>query len=507
MAAWWLDAAATVFAARNRAYQLYVERGDRASAARLAVWISWDYDAFRGEHAVAHGWLRRARRMAAAARSPAEVSRLEAREGSRAIDEGDYPAALAHARSAMRAARRAGSVNLELVGRALGGVAQVASGDPAAGMAELDEVIASIVAGEARDRIAIAVAACHAVNACELVRDAERAVEWCANLRAWATGWKLRPLLANCRTRYASMCIWRGDWEEAERELVAANAEFARSRPGLAADGLVRLAELRRQQGRLAEAASLYARADAHPLALLGRAALFLEESRPGRAAELAERYLRRLPKRSLAGRAPGLEVLTRARLALGERRAAAAAARELRRIATRLAVPALRAAASRAEGLVAADAGDAPRARRRLEDAVDFYLASGARLEAARAGLELARLAAGEDPAAAREETERAVALLAGLTAPRELAAAQALLARLDAPRAERPSAGLSRRELEVLRLVSGGLSNEAIGRKLFISAHTVHRHVANIFDKLDVSSRAAAVARGAQLDLLAAR
>ena len=61
-----------------------------------------------------------------------------------------------------------------------------------------------------------------------------------------------------------------------------------------------------------------------------------------------------------------------------------------------------------------------------------------------------------------------------------------------------------LTRRELEVLRLVADGFNNQIIGEKLFVSEHTVHRHMANIFDKLSVSSRAAAVAQAARRKIL---
>src|SRR5690348_10945412 len=63
IAAWWLDLAATVFDARERAHRLYLADGNRAAAARVAVWLAWDYWAFRGESAVANGWLQRARRL------------------------------------------------------------------------------------------------------------------------------------------------------------------------------------------------------------------------------------------------------------------------------------------------------------------------------------------------------------------------------------------------------------------------------------------------------------
>ena len=60
-----------------------------------------------------------------------------------------------------------------------------------------------------------------------------------------------------------------------------------------------------------------------------------------------------------------------------------------------------------------------------------------------------------------------------------------------------------LTARELAVLQLVAEGLSNPEIGRRLVISTHTVHRHVSNIMRKLAAGSRAAAVARAAQLGL----
>ena len=54
----------------------------------------------------------------------------------------------------------------------------------------------------------------------------------------------------------------------------------------------------------------------------------------------------------------------------------------------------------------------------------------------------------------------------------------------------------GLSLREVQVLRLIAAGKSNRAIADELFLSEKTVHRHVSNIFVKLDIGSRSAATA-----------
>ena len=61
-----------------------------------------------------------------------------------------------------------------------------------------------------------------------------------------------------------------------------------------------------------------------------------------------------------------------------------------------------------------------------------------------------------------------------------------------------------LTPRELDVLKLVAQGLSNSDIAQRLVLSEHTVHRHLANILRKLNLSSRAAAAAWGVRTGLV---
>jgi DNA-binding NarL/FixJ family response regulator len=69
---------------------------------------------------------------------------------------------------------------------------------------------------------------------------------------------------------------------------------------------------------------------------------------------------------------------------------------------------------------------------------------------------------------------------------------------------RSGKRSPELTTRQLDVLRLVAEGFSDKEIARRLVLSEHTVHRHVANILIRFGVPSRAAAVAQAKEQELL---
>jgi NarL family two-component system response regulator LiaR len=62
----------------------------------------------------------------------------------------------------------------------------------------------------------------------------------------------------------------------------------------------------------------------------------------------------------------------------------------------------------------------------------------------------------------------------------------------------------GLSARELEVLRLMAEGLSNQEIAARLFVSLNTIKTHSANIFFKLDVRRRTQAIDKAKKLNII---
>jgi DNA-binding NarL/FixJ family response regulator len=478
-AAWWRDDAAAVFGARERAFALYSERGDRRGAARMATWLAADELDFHGAASVAAGWLARARRLLAGLEPGAEHGWLAFHEGYAARLGGDQAAARERAVAAADAGRRCGVPDLEMLGLALEGAALVSGARVAEGMQRLGEATVAALEGEATIPISSAWTFCFLVSACVAVHDYDRAAEWCERIARFAERYGSRYMLGFCRAEYGEVDLAAGRWAQAESLLEAAVADLGHARPPFAGGPLATLAELRRRQARGAEAEALLERAGASGAAELCRARMALDRAEPRDAAERLERLLRRLPEGAVLARAPVLVLLVQARAACGELEAAADALGRLRGL------PALRASADLAAGVLAAAAGDHERARPLLEDAADGF--SGLPYERACARRELAAtLAALGRPEPAAAEANAAAAAL------RELGAGAD------------PLPGLTPREREVLTVLAAGLTNDQIAERLVVSPHTVHRHVTNILRKLGVPSRAAAAAHAAKAGLL---
>jgi LuxR family transcriptional regulator, maltose regulon positive regulatory protein len=502
-AAWWLDDEETVFAAREGAYRLYSKRADAAGAARMATWLAADQLDFCGALAVASGWLRRAHRLLDPLEPGPEHGWLAFHEGYLAHADGDTVTATELAAHATELGRRFAVADLEMLGLALQGATLVGCARVDEGMRCLDEATATALGGDATIPISSAWTFCILVGACTAALDFERASAWCDRIAEFAQRYGSRYMLAFCRAEYGAVDLWRGRWREAEAMLEASVEDFAASRPAWVGGPLVGLAELRRRQGRPADAERLLDRAGASSKAHLCRARLALDRRKSLQAVDLLERLLRQLPEDRGLERAPALELLVHARAARGELEEARSAVAALREVQRQVGTAPLRACADLADGVLACARGDHDRARALLEDAVDCFERSGAPFEAARARLELATclIALGRIEVAEREAT-------ASLDRLRELGA------KLDAGRARRilaslgrgrvPSGELTPREREVLRLLADGLTNRQIAERLVVSEHTVHRHVTNLLRKLDLPSRTAAAAHAVRSGLL---
>jgi DNA-binding NarL/FixJ family response regulator len=176
-------------------------------------------------------------------------------------------------------------------------------------------------------------------------------------------------------------------------------------------------------------------------------------------------------------------------------------AADELSNIATKIGAEFLLAVAACTHGAVLLAEGDAPSAVASLRQALATFRHLEAPYEAARVQACLARAYRKQgNHESSAHELQSARETLRKLGAATDLAQIDALTATPTSLQA----GPLTPREIEVVKLVASGITNREIARKLNISEKTVARHLNNIFNKLDLSSRAAATAYAYQHGLL---
>jgi ATP/maltotriose-dependent transcriptional regulator MalT len=463
------------FEAHERGFRLARSRGDDAAAARLAIQLAQDAYAFHGP-AEASGWVERAALLVEGRRPSVAAASVSLLRAHFALSDHDPDSACAGSERALALAREVGAVDVEMLALALNGLARVSAGEIDEGMRRLDAAAAAAVGGEMTDADAIETICCHVIDACKRVRDLERANEWCLRVREIAARFGDRQMFSFCRTHYADVLLWHGDWQRADEELTAAAAELEVIWPGREVDALARLAELRRRQGRTAEADELLAQVRPHGLHALVEGLLALDRGDAETARDAAARLLRRVGESDRFERVAALELMVRAGVAAGDVACAREAAEEIGALATASPTTPLRAAGMLAEGRLAAASGELAAACPLIEDAADLFDAAGARYDAALARLELAAVLRGagrEGPAAEADARAREALAAVGARLP------------------EARVGGLSPRETEVLRLLARGLSNDDIARELVLSVRTVERHVANIYGKIGASGR----------------
>lgn len=479
-AAWWLDDADTALGAREAAYRSFRSAGDDRGAARAASTLGYDSMLFGKGVAVGRGWLARAADLLGDRADVAEAGWLAVRQAEVALNvDRDAVAAVQASTRAQAIGQDTSDGDLLIVGRALAGLARVRLGDVGAGMALLDAAAAAATAGDVEDLMWMGKICCWLISACQETYDLGRAGDWCARVEDICVQRELAPLFAVCRTQYASVLLAGGNLQEAEATLVDVLARFRQSRRLSRLDAVAQLGELRRRQGRLAEAEDLLQQAGYRPAAVTSLAQLRLDDGDTERARSTIAELLRSIPPEQLLDRVDALAVAVAAGVAAGSMDEAQAAAAELRSIATRVGTVAFHAHADAAEARLGAEGS----VIERWQDAARGFQAAGLAFDEADARLELAKaLREVGDHEGAREQESSAHAALGPL--------------RGGPGGGSTASYPLTERQIEVLRLIARGLSNAEIAAHLHLSEHTVHRHIANIYNALDLGSRAAAAA-----------
>jgi DNA-binding CsgD family transcriptional regulator len=478
----------------ERAHHRYLEDGHVLRAVRCAVWIGLTL-ALRGETGPAGGWLGRAQRLVEPEGDCAERGYLLLPLMFRHEAAGEFATAAAVVGQAVEIAERFGDRDLFALAVYAQGFMLLKDGQVRQGLALLDEAMVAVTAEELSPTVT-GMVYCGVILACQEVYEVRRAREWTRALADW---WALQPdmvaFTGRCLVHRAEVLQLDGAWRDALHEARRAGERFEEASNPAAGLARYRQGELLRLQGEFAAAEAAYKAASAfgwEPQP--GLAQLRLAQGRTAAAAAAIRRAEAAATLRLERARLlPGfVEIM----LAAGDVDSARRACRELEEIARVCESAMLGALVGHALGAVRLAEGDTQGALVSLRGAAETWHALGAPYEIARTRVlvgEACRALGDEETAALEHDAARAAF---------ERLGAKPDLALLDAR--TRPDHGLSRRELEVLRLVAAGKSNRAIAATLVISEHTVARHVHNIFTKLGVSSRAAATAFAFEHDLV---
>lgn len=483
-----------------RAYAEHAANGDARHAARSAFWLAFT-QLNRGEFAQAGGWLARLQRVVEEQGGDClEHGYLLGFAGMQRMFQGEPEASLALFGQAAEISRRYADPDCLTLSQLGEGQSLIALGKTAEGSALLDEAMVAVTS-EASSPIVTGFVYCAAIALCQQLCDLRRAREWTGALTEWCAAHpELVPYRGQCLVHRAELFQHQGAWPEAMDEVLLACDRLSNPTPQPALGAALYLrGELHRLRGELSEAEDAYRNASARghePQP--GFALLLLAQGHIDAAVAAIRRVVEQTPDPGPRSRLQAAHV--EIALAAGISSEARTAADDLNEVASRLDSAFLDAVSARAMGAVLLHNDDAAGACRMLAEALSGFTHLETRYEAARTQI-LLGLAYREVGDLATCELE-----LSAARATLEAIGAHPDVVRVDKVRgsaATAGSGGLTERELEVLRLVASGKTNEEIASALVVSKHTVRRHLQNIFAKVGVKSRSAATAYAFRHDL----
>ena len=493
-ARWWLSDILGAIEAWERAYTAYRRAGVDEPAAHVAVLLSREHAEGMGNDAVANGWLARARDLLGGWPDSIEWGWVALVVSERAV----YPTpALEHAERALAVGRNARDPDLELAALGRAGLAEIALGRIEEGMTRFDEGMAASAAGEAADLRTLGDLYCAANLAAEITLDVSRFGQWTGVVMGFMERTGHPDLLSFCGTCCAEVCRAAGQWEDGEGWLTRTLSQLQQSgQKARCLHPATRLASFRVAQGRLEEAEQLLRGYEDLPEAVQAVVALHLARGQTALAAARLHRRLNEIGRDNLVA-VPLLAQLVEVQLAQPDPDGAAETAASLAAIAGRSRQMRAEAEAELALGSVRADAGDTA-AREHLDRSLGLFVRLRMPHAAGRVHLALARTLAETDPETAVEEARQALRIFEELGATHDSDRAAAFLRSLGVAGRTGPKlvGQLSKREIEVLRLLGEGLTNAEIAARLYISTKTVATHVGNVFAKLQLRNRAEAAA-----------
>lgn len=488
-AAWRLGHGREAVRLAERLYN-QLARTDPAAAAMKAVELGLEWMT-RGDLNITTGWLTRARRLLADSAEGAIHGYLAYLDTLLSVFAGDTETAAGTAARVTALGAQTADPSLTalgLVARAMVAFADARADD---GRAHIDEALLHVLAGD----VAVEWAGdiyCVVLNQCHRLGDLPRMRTWTEALERWCDVNKPATYYRVCDVHRLQVSAMHADYRLLEDELYSASSALEGLNGWVGAEGFYQLGEVRRLRGDADGAFAAFAKArvlgvEPQP----GEALLKCRLGDPHSAATDLRVALVGLDR---VGRMRILRAAVEVALACDAVDEAEAHCRELEAGAEAYATPGFRAWAAHACGALAVRRGEFAGALVSLEAALRHYRVQRSRYESAEVyeWMALAHNGLGDETAAAAD-----------------VATAEAIYEQLavqpSGACARRTPGGLTRRELEVLRAVAGGATNRQVANEIHISENTVGRHLANVYAKLGVSSRTAAVTWAHQNNIIA--
>lgn len=479
-----------------RAHAASLAAGDTVGAARTAAWLAL-YQIELGDLSHNFEWVPRGLRLAAGITEPSAVLGLVQLPPAVAqLASGDPLGARGRFHEIGMIAERFHDRDLAALGSFGEGMCLIEICADVEAFEQLDAAVAAVASGDVSP-IPSGIILCSAAGYAHLAFDLTQVIECTKALEEWC---RRQPELVTysgqCHALRAALLTLHGAWVEASAASELALSRFRAGDYRAAHGAPYHFAELQRLRGAFHSAAAAYRRAgetswEPQP----GLALLHLAEGKVQRAQEEIRRSAASadpLARRHLLRAVIEIEVVA------GDVGAARRALAELQSAGAPDPAGMLSAVIAFAEAQVRLAEGDASAALAAARTAGAAWRALDVPYEAARSRVLAGRaLQAVGEAALARDEFDAARRTFLEL-------GAHPALAELEGHTGTPRTGPLTARELEVLRLVSTGLTNRAIGAQLSLSEKTVARHLSNIFGKLGLSTRAAATAYAYQNGLV---
>jgi DNA-binding NarL/FixJ family response regulator len=456
-------------------------RTDPASAAMKAVelglaWLT------RGDLNISQGWMSRARRLLDGAPEGPTHGYLAYLDASVAVFTEDSEALGVRVKKLREMCGRIDVPAVTALGLVVEALAAISEARIVEAYGLMDEALLPVLA----DQVPLEWAGdiyCTVLHYCHRLADLPRMGAWTQSMERWCEDFAASVTYGGvCDVHRLQLLTATDDYRLLEDRLVAASRALEEVNPWAAGEGFYELGEVRRLRGDADGAFAAFARARALGI-----------EPQPGEALLRCRQGDSQTAWTDLRVALAGEDRLGRMRLLRGAVEVALARdcldeaeghCRELEAGAEAFGTPGFRAWAVHARGAILVQRSQPADALDALQSALREYRTQKSRYETAEVyeWMAIAHKALGDDELAAAD-----AATAEGIYG--QLGVEPARVCGPTSP------GGLTKREIEILARIAGGATNRQVAQQLFISEKTVGRHLANIYAKLGVSSRTAAV------------